>query len=98
VLLKGAHLDEGGRVVDRYGDASGQTRFVHERMAVEGHGTGCTLASAIAANLCLGLPPRAACAAAADYVARALRGGYRPGLGAVRVLDHLGAAGGDTGS
>jgi hydroxymethylpyrimidine/phosphomethylpyrimidine kinase len=92
VLLKGAHLDEGDRVVDRYADASGEMRFVHDRIAAEGHGTGCTLASAIAANLCLGLPPREACAAATDYVARALRGGYRPGLGAVVVLDHSGAA------
>jgi hydroxymethylpyrimidine/phosphomethylpyrimidine kinase len=98
VLLKGAHLEEGAHVVDRYADASGETRFVHERIAVEGHGTGCTLASAIAANLCLGLSPRDACAAATDYVARALRGGYRPGLGAVTVLDHLGAACGDIGS
>jgi hypothetical protein len=31
-------------------------------------------------------------AAAADYVARALRGGYRPGRGDVSVLDHFGAA------
>ena len=30
--------------------------------AIEGHGTGCTLASAIAANLCLGLPLPDACA------------------------------------
>jgi hydroxymethylpyrimidine/phosphomethylpyrimidine kinase len=92
VLLKGAHLDEGDRVVDRYADAAGVARFVHERIAVEGHGTGCTLASAIAANLCFGLAPREACAAATDYVARALRGGYRPGLGDVSVLDHFGAA------
>ena len=35
--------------------------------------------------------PQAA-AAAVDYVGRALRQGYRPGRGEVRVLDHLGAA------
>jgi hydroxymethylpyrimidine/phosphomethylpyrimidine kinase len=90
VLLKGGHLDEGCEVVDRYADSVGERRFVHARIAVEGHGTGCTLASAIAANLCLGLAPREACAAATDYVARALRGGYRPGRGGVAVLDHYG--------
>jgi hydroxymethylpyrimidine/phosphomethylpyrimidine kinase len=92
VLLKGGHLDEGGDVIDRYADPVGELRFLHPRIAVEGHGTGCTLASAIAANLCRGLAPREACAAAADYVARALRGSYRPGRGDVSVLDHFGAA------
>lgn len=92
VLLKGAHLDEGERVVDRYADAAGELRFEHRRIAVEGHGTGCTLASAIAANLCRGLSPREACAQATGYVARALRGSYRPGLGDVAVLDHWGAS------
>jgi hydroxymethylpyrimidine/phosphomethylpyrimidine kinase len=91
VLLKGAHLAEAGGIVDRYADADGEARFVHERLAVEGHGTGCTLASAIAANLCLGLGARAACVAATDYVARVLRGAYRPGRGDVVVLDHCGA-------
>ncbi|MEO5565559.1 MAG: bifunctional hydroxymethylpyrimidine kinase/phosphomethylpyrimidine kinase [Luteimonas sp.] len=89
VLLKGAHLDEGERVIDRYRDESGETRFSHPRIAIEGHGTGCTLASAIAANLCLGLARRDACAAAADYVAAGLRNGYRPGRGDVVVLDHF---------
>ena len=98
VLLKGGHLDEGGDVVDRYADQAGELRFLHARIAVEGHGTGCTLASAIAANLCLGLAPRAACAAATDYVARALRGGYRPGLGDVAVLDHSGASSSSSGT
>ncbi len=98
VLLKGAHLGEGAQVVDRYADAAGGLRFVHERLAVEGHGTGCTLASAIAANLCRGLSPREACEQATGYVARALRGGYRPGLGEVTVLDHWGAASSGSGT
>ena len=95
VLLKGAHLDEGALVVDRYRDAAdtGTTTFTHPRLPIEGHGTGCTLASAIAANLCLGLAPAQATAAAVDYVGRALRLGYRPGRGEVRVLDHIGARG-----
>ena len=91
VLLKGGHLDEGSVVVDRYRGVGGEARFAHARAALEGHGTGCTLASAIAANLCLGLPPREACAVAADYVAAALHHGYRPGKGDVVVLGHFDA-------
>ena len=92
VLLKGGHLDEGEVVVDRYRDGGDPLDIVHARIEVDGHGTGCTLASAIAANLCLGRPPREACRLAADYVARALRSGTRPGRGDVTVLDHFGAA------
>ena len=92
VLLKGGHLDEGALVVDRYREGDDQAHFTHARIAIEGHGTGCTLASAVAANLCLGMPPREACAAAADFVATALRHGYRPGRGEVAVLDHFAAS------
>jgi len=92
VLLKGGHLDEGKTVVDRYDDGAVDARFIHDRLALEGHGTGCTLASAIAANLCLGMPLPRAVEAATDYIERALRGGYRPGRGEVVVLDHFGAA------
>ncbi len=91
VLLKGGHLDEGDSVVDRYDDGVVQREFRHRRLPLEGHGTGCTLASAIAANRCRGLPMPAAVEAATDYIERALRGGYRPGRGDVVVLDHIGA-------
>jgi len=90
-LLKGGHLDEGAQVVDRYADATTTARFVHQRIAIDGHGTGCTLASAIAAQLCLGMPLALACAAATDYAYRALAQAYRPGRGEVAVLDHFGA-------
>ncbi|RZA11143.1 MAG: bifunctional hydroxymethylpyrimidine kinase/phosphomethylpyrimidine kinase [Lysobacteraceae bacterium] len=92
VLLKGGHLDEGDSVVDRYADSGAGTEFRHQRLPLEGHGTGCTLASAIAANLCRGMSMPAAVQAATDYIERALRGGYRPGRGNVAVLDHFGAA------
>ncbi len=91
VLLKGGHLDEGSTVVDRFIDDHGSTAFVHDRIAIEGHGTGCSLASAIAANLCLGLTLQAACESAVQFVANALRGGFQPGQGKVSVLDHFGA-------
>lgn len=92
VLLKGGHLAEGQRVIDRYADGVSREAFIHARLAVDAHGTGCTLASAIAAQLCNGLSLANACEAGIDYVARGLRQGYCPGRSAVRVLDHFGAA------
>ena len=92
VLLKGGHLDEGGTVVDRYDDGHADAEFLHDRLPLEGHGTGCTLASAIAANLCLGMTMQAAVEAATDYIERALRMGYRPGRSDLVVLDHFGAS------
>lgn len=92
VLLKGGHLQEGQRVIDRYDDGVSRSEFSHARLALDAHGTGCTLAAAIAAQLCQGLALPAACEAAIDYVARALRGSYRPGRSDVAVLDHFGAA------
>jgi hydroxymethylpyrimidine/phosphomethylpyrimidine kinase len=88
VLLKGGHLREGPAVIDRYGDGITNTTFMHERIAIDGHGTGCTLASAIAANICDGQPLAMACRNASEYVYMALRKGYRPGCSNVVVLDH----------
>jgi hydroxymethylpyrimidine/phosphomethylpyrimidine kinase len=88
VLLKGGHLDEGVMVLDRYRDAAQAATFMHPRIALQAHGTGCTLASAIAANLCLGQALPDACRNASDYVANALHHGYRPGRGELVVLDH----------
>jgi hydroxymethylpyrimidine/phosphomethylpyrimidine kinase len=92
VLLKGGHLPHGDDVIDLYVDGAGLREIVHPRLPLEAHGTGCTLASAIAANLCRGLALDEACVAASDYVHRALRQGYRPGRSATLVLDHFGAA------
>ncbi len=93
VLLKGGHLEDGGDVVDLLarGDHAGIQSIRHPRLAIEAHGTGCTLASAIAANLALGLCLSDACIDASDYVHRALLGGYRPGKADMVVLDHFGA-------
>ena len=100
VLLKGGHLPSvtgggfhppysGGAMVDRYCDGAKRLQFTHQRIDVEGHGTGCTLASAIAANLCLGKALDAACEAATDYVHGALRYAVRPGRSQVAVLNHF---------
>jgi hydroxymethylpyrimidine/phosphomethylpyrimidine kinase len=88
VLLKGGHLTD-AELVDVYVDHATLREFVHPRLPVEGHGTGCTLSSAIAANLALGFVPAEACRLACDYVHGALRGAIRPGRGTVAVLDHF---------
>lgn len=88
VLLKGGHL-KGKQMTDRLDDGRLLHEFVHPRLDIEGHGTGCTLASAIAANLCLGKTLPQACEDAADYVHGALLNAYRPGKGKPAVLDHF---------
>jgi hydroxymethylpyrimidine/phosphomethylpyrimidine kinase len=87
VLLKGGHAP-GHEVIDRYYDARGMLELRHPRLPREGHGTGCTLAAAIAAELARGRTPRTAVRRAAAYVHRALQTGYQPGGGKVYVLRH----------
>jgi hydroxymethylpyrimidine/phosphomethylpyrimidine kinase len=87
VLLKGGHSDE-RQVIDRFYDESGVMELRHRRLPIEGHGTGCTLASAIAAELAKGHAPRSAVRRAVAYVQRALERSYRPGGAEVHVLGH----------
>lgn len=87
VLLKGGHA--GGReIVDRYYDASGALAFRHPRLPFEGHGSGCTLASAVTAYLGRGKAPQAAVRAAISWLDKAFRGAWRPGGGTAHVLAH----------
>ena len=79
VLVKGGHLD-GPEVVDVVigdGDTFELSRPRIE--TVHTHGTGCTYASAIAANLALGRHVRDAIERAREYVDGAIR--HAPGLG-----------------
>ena len=89
LLLKGGHLRSASEMVDRYRDGARSLQFTHQRLDVEGHGTGCTLASAIAANLARGQALHAACEAATDYVHGALQHAVHPGRGQVAVLNHF---------
>lgn len=92
VLLKGGHLDEGQYVVDRlHGIDGSRFAFRHPRQQVEGHGTGCSLAAAIAASLALGDAVPQACQDATAFLARALSASCRPGLGPLSVLGHFAA-------
>lgn len=87
VLLKGGHLP-GETAIDWLDDAAVTHEYRHPRLGLEGHGTGCTLSSAIACGLALGEPLDRACEAACDYVHGALRHAYRPGRSDLCVLDH----------
>ena len=89
ILLKGGHMKNSSGMVDRFHDGRDAIAFAHDRLDVEGHGTGCTLAAAIAANLCRDASLVDACKAATDYVHGALVRSSRPGLGHVSVLDHF---------
>lgn len=88
VLLKGGHL-RGKTVIDRLDTGKALYEFEHPRLKVSGHGTGCTLSSAIAANLALKKSLPDACQAAGDYVFDALKAAYQPGKSGLSVLRHI---------
>ena len=88
VLLKGGHLS-GKTVIDRLDTGKALYEFEHPRLKVSGHGTGCTLASAIAAQLALNTKLPDACELAGVYVHAALKNAYRPGKGLYSVLKHI---------
>lgn len=78
VLLKGGH-EPGTEILNRLyaaGGLQGESRW--PRLPGEYHGSGCTLASAIAAGLAAGLALPAAVARAEAYVAVALQRADRP--------------------
>ena len=80
VLLKGGHLP-GETVVDLLATEEGVEEFAAPRLpGRHTHGTGCTLASAIAAGLAQGMGLRASVLRARAYVRAAIAGA--PGLGA----------------
>ena len=89
VLLKGGHLPGGDAMIDRYAARDGSARFTHARLDLQPHGTGCTLAAAIAAQLCKGHTLLKACAVATDYVHGALLNAYRPARSNIAVLNHF---------
>ncbi|MEO5558375.1 MAG: bifunctional hydroxymethylpyrimidine kinase/phosphomethylpyrimidine kinase [Dokdonella sp.] len=91
VLLKGGHL-RGNEISDLLLTQNGEHWFHQKRIRGESHGTGCSLSAAIAAGMALGYTLDVAVEQAIGFVHAALAAGYRPGKGALRVLDHLAAA------
>jgi hydroxymethylpyrimidine/phosphomethylpyrimidine kinase len=86
-LLKGGHLP-GGTVYDVLATTTGLRVWESPRIdSRHTHGTGCTLASAIAAGLAQGMPVEAAVERAREYVRRAIASA--PGIGRGHgPLDH----------
>ncbi|HEY0590627.1 MAG TPA: bifunctional hydroxymethylpyrimidine kinase/phosphomethylpyrimidine kinase [Thermoanaerobaculia bacterium] len=79
VLLKGGHLP-GRMLVDLLIDGARRIEYRHLRIEeAEGHGTGCALASAVAAGLALGYPVEEAVRIATDLVHKALVERYEVG-------------------
>ena len=82
VLVKGGHLEGEADAVDLLLDDDGEALFRMPRLAAETtHGTGCTYASAIAANLARGRSLRDAVGRARRYVQGAIAHGLVIGAG-----------------
>jgi len=87
VLIKGGHLV--GDPIDVLWDGQDYTLFESERILTKNtHGTGCTYASAIAANLAQGLLMKEAIAKAKGYVTEAIRNSLNIGHG-YGPVDHF---------
>jgi hydroxymethylpyrimidine/phosphomethylpyrimidine kinase len=81
VLVTGTHENTPQVTNTLYG-ARGRVRADSwDRLSGSYHGSGCTLASAIAANIAHGLAIEEAVRDAQDYTWRALAAGFRPGMG-----------------
>ena len=81
VLLTGTH-ENTAQVLNTLYDAGGAVRSdAWERLDGSYHGSGCTLASALAAGLAHGLSVEAAVLQAQQYTWQTLAAGFRPGKG-----------------
>ena len=86
ILVKGGHLP--GNPVDLLFDGSDAVRFPGQRIVSRHtHGTGCTLASAIASYLALGMDVPAAVEGAKEFVTGAIEAGFPLGAG-IGPVDH----------
>jgi hydroxymethylpyrimidine/phosphomethylpyrimidine kinase len=87
ILIKGGHLDT-ARIHDLFVDAGGSREFTHRKRPYAARGTGCTLASAIAAGLALGHSRSEATARAERYLQATYHRAGRYGHGP-RILKHV---------
>lgn len=81
VLMKGGHA-KGAQNTDVLVDADSQMRFSHDHIETSNtHGTGCTLSSAIAAELARGQALKTAVERATDYIHEAIKAADRLNIG-----------------
>lgn len=86
VLIKGGHLESGS--VDLLYDGEREYRLPADRVRnAHTHGTGCTLASAMASYLAVGYGVVDAAGLAKEYVTGAIEGGFPLGSG-IGPVDH----------
>ncbi|MBS1211680.1 MAG: putative phosphomethylpyrimidine kinase [Proteobacteria bacterium] len=81
VLITGTHDGQSGRVVNRLYGSEGSETWEWERLPHSYHGSGCTLAAALAGFLALGKDMRVAAELAQRYTWEALRDGWALGHG-----------------
>ncbi len=81
VLVTGTHENTLHVVNNLYSENGLLRSDAWERLPGSYHGSGCTLASAIAANLANGLSVNDAVLSAQNYTWQTLAAGYRPGMG-----------------
>lgn len=81
VLITGTHEPTADVAHRFYTGARLMKTFSYPRLAGEYHGSGCTLASAIAVNIAHGLDPLPAAAKALEYTWKTLKNGLRIGRG-----------------
>jgi len=80
VLMKGGHLDiNNNQVIDIFYDGKHFIEIKNRKINKTGHGTGCTLSSAIAANIAKGFELKEAVKNAVNYVHNALEKGFKVG-------------------
>jgi hydroxymethylpyrimidine/phosphomethylpyrimidine kinase len=81
VLVTGTHDSTLDVINTLYGDSGVMRSDRWQRLAGSYHGSGCTLASAIAATIARGLDIEEAVREAQDYTWHSLKFGFRPGMG-----------------
>lgn len=80
-MITGTH-DETTDVINRYYQRGNKCReWTWPRLNYDYHGSGCTLASAIAAGIAQGLQMEQALEQAQEFVANSLQAGFKPGHG-----------------
>ena len=81
VLITGTHENTSQVINTLYGNQGVVRSDAWERLPHSYHGSGCTLASAVAAMLANGMEVREAVFDAQEYTWQALAAGFRPGMG-----------------
>ncbi len=81
VLITGTHENTAQVVNHLYGTSGVVRTDSWDRLAGSYHGSGCTLASAIAAAIANGLPIAEGVYEAQEYTWQSLKAGFRPGMG-----------------